>query len=69
MSERRHCWRQWRQRDHDRELRQRLRERGDCRISGYYVAISARLPYTPVLPYSLLGRSTTLSAQSMIRIR
>ena len=37
--------------------------------AGYYVVISARLPYTPVLPYSLLGSSTTLSAQSMIRIR
>ena len=37
--------------------------------AGYYVVISAQLPYTPVLPYSLLGRSTTLSAQSMIRIR
>jgi Flp pilus assembly protein TadG len=37
--------------------------------AGYYVVISAQLPYTPVLPYSLLGSSTTLSAQSMIRIR
>src|SRR3954453_19461449 len=37
--------------------------------AGYYVVIAAQLPYTPVLPYSLLGRSTTLSAQSMIRIR
>jgi Flp pilus assembly protein TadG len=37
--------------------------------AGYYVAISAQLPYTPVLPYSLLGSSTVLSAQSMIRIR
>jgi Flp pilus assembly protein TadG len=37
--------------------------------AGYYVAVSAQLPYTPVLPYSLLGSSTTLSAQSMIRIR
>ena len=38
-------------------------------IAGYYVVISAELPYTPVLPYSLLGSSTTLTAQSMIRIR
>jgi Flp pilus assembly protein TadG len=37
--------------------------------AGYYVVISAQLSYTPVLPYSLLGHSTTLSAQSMIRIR
>jgi Flp pilus assembly protein TadG len=37
--------------------------------AGYYVVISAQRAYTPVLPYSLLGSSTTLSAQSMIRIR
>lgn len=37
--------------------------------AGYYVVVSAQLPYTPVLPYSLLGSSTTLSARSMIRIR
>lgn len=37
--------------------------------AGYYAVISAELPYAPVLPYSLLGSSTTLRAQSMIRIR
>ena len=37
--------------------------------AGYYVVISAQLTYTPVLPYSLLGSSTILSAQSTIRIR
>ena len=39
------------------------------RLAGYYVVVSAQLPYTPVLPYSLLGSSTILSAQSTIRIR
>ena len=63
---RQHCQRQ---RDHDRELRQRLRERRITpdRILRRHDA--AQLSYTPLLPYSLLGRSTTLSAQSMIRIR
>jgi Flp pilus assembly protein TadG len=37
--------------------------------AGYYVVISAQLPYTPIMPYSLFGSSTTLSAQSMIRIQ
>jgi hypothetical protein len=38
-------------------------------IAGSYVVISAQMPYTPALPYSLLGSSTTLSAQSMVGIR
>ncbi|MGD9614062.1 MAG: TadE/TadG family type IV pilus assembly protein [Alphaproteobacteria bacterium] len=37
--------------------------------AGYYVVVSAELPYTPVLPYSLLGSSMILSAQSMVRTR
>ena len=36
--------------------------------AGYYVVVSAQLTYTPVLPYSLLGSSKILSAQSMIRV-
>jgi Flp pilus assembly protein TadG len=37
--------------------------------AGYYVVVSAQLQYTPTLPYSLLGSSTTLNAQSTVRIR
>jgi Flp pilus assembly protein TadG len=37
--------------------------------AGYYVVVSAQLTYTPVLPYSLLGSSRVLSAQSTIRVR
>lgn len=37
--------------------------------AGYYAVISAQLAYTPILPYSVLGSSTILTAQSMIRIR
>ncbi|MGE0258947.1 MAG: TadE/TadG family type IV pilus assembly protein, partial [Alphaproteobacteria bacterium] len=29
--------------------------------AGYYVVVSAQLAYTPVLPYSLLGSSMTLT--------
>ena len=36
---------------------------------GYYVVIAAQLTYRPVLPYSVLGSSTILTAQSTIRIR
>jgi Flp pilus assembly protein TadG len=35
---------------------------------GYYVIVNAQLPYTPPLPYSVLGNSVTLSAQSTVRI-
>jgi len=38
-------------------------------IAGYYVIVNAKLPYTPPLPYSVLGKSVTLAAQSTIRIR
>jgi Flp pilus assembly protein TadG len=37
--------------------------------AGTYVTVSAQASYTPVLPYSLLGTSTTLSAQSVVRIQ
>lgn len=37
--------------------------------AGYYVVVGAQLPYTPPLPYSVLGNSMTLSAQSTVRIR
>ena len=37
--------------------------------AGYYVVVSARMSYTPILPYSLLGSSRTLTARSMLRIR
>ena len=37
--------------------------------AGYYVIVSAQLPYTPIVPYSLFGSSTTLAAEAMIRIR
>jgi hypothetical protein len=38
-------------------------------IAGYYVVVNAQLPYTPKLPYSALGDSVTLTAQSTVRIR
>ena len=37
--------------------------------AGYYAVVSAQYRYTPVLPYSFLGNSLTLTAQSMIRTR
>jgi len=36
--------------------------------AGYYVVVTAELPYTPALPYSVLGNSLTLSAQTTVRI-
>jgi len=38
-------------------------------ITGYYVVVNAQVPYTSALPYSLLGQSVTLTAQSTVRIR
>ena len=35
--------------------------------AGYYIIVNARLPYSPILPYSLLGNSVTLTAQATIR--
>jgi Flp pilus assembly protein TadG len=37
--------------------------------AGYYVVVNAQSPYTPQLPYSLLGSSVTLTAQSTVRVR
>ncbi len=37
--------------------------------AGYYVVVTAQLPYDPVLPYSALGDAVILTAQSTIRIR
>jgi Flp pilus assembly protein TadG len=37
--------------------------------AGYYVVVNAQLPYTPALPYSVLGNSLTLNAQTTVRIR
>lgn len=37
--------------------------------AGYYVVVNAQLPYTPQLPYSVLGNSVTLTAQATVRIR
>jgi Flp pilus assembly protein TadG len=38
-------------------------------IAGYYVVVRAQSPYTPQLPYSLLGSSVSLTAQSTVRVR
>jgi Flp pilus assembly protein TadG len=37
--------------------------------AGYYVVVNAQSPYSPQLPYSLLGNSVTLTAQSTVRVR
>jgi Flp pilus assembly protein TadG len=36
---------------------------------GYYVTLSASLTYTSVMPYSILGSSTTLSSQAVVRVQ
>jgi Flp pilus assembly protein TadG len=36
--------------------------------AGRYAIVSAQVPYKPILPYSLLGSSTTLTAQAIARI-
>jgi len=41
----------------------------DGQPAGYYVLVNAQAPYTPQLPYSVLGSSVTLSSQSTVRIR
>ena len=35
---------------------------------GYYVTLSANATYTSVMPYSILGSSTTLSSQAVVRV-
>ncbi len=37
--------------------------------AGYYVIVNAQLPYRSTLPYSLLGKSVTLTAQTTVRIQ
>jgi hypothetical protein len=39
----------------------------DGQSAGYYVIVNARLPYSPILPYSLLGDSVILTAQATVR--
>ena len=41
----------------------------DGSAPGYYVTISATSTYTSVMPYSILGTSTTLSSQAVVRIQ
>jgi Flp pilus assembly protein TadG len=41
----------------------------DGSAPGYYVTISAQSTYTTVMPYSILGTSTTLSSQAVVRIQ
>ncbi len=41
----------------------------DGEPAGYYVIINAQAPYAPQLPYSVLGSSVTLTAQSTVRVR
>jgi Flp pilus assembly protein TadG len=41
----------------------------DGQPAGYYVVVSAQAPYTPQLPYSVLGSSVTLAAKSTVRVR
>jgi Flp pilus assembly protein TadG len=36
---------------------------------GYYVTISAAKTYTSMMPYSILGTSTTLRSQAVVRIQ
>ena len=35
--------------------------------AGSYATVSAQAPYTPLIPYPMLGASITLSAQSTVR--
>jgi Flp pilus assembly protein TadG len=37
--------------------------------AGTYVFVNAQSPYTPALPYSVLGSSLTLTAQSAVRVQ
>jgi hypothetical protein len=36
---------------------------------GTYITVAAQLTYTSVMPYSILGRSVTLAAQSIVRVQ
>jgi Flp pilus assembly protein TadG len=41
----------------------------DGSAPGYYVTISATSTYTSVMPYSILGTSSTLSSQAVVRVQ
>ena len=41
----------------------------DGQSAGYYVTVNAQAPYTSPMPYSMLGSSVILTAQSTVRIR
>jgi Flp pilus assembly protein TadG len=41
----------------------------DGQAARPYVVVSAQLAYRPILPYSLLGSPTTLTAQARVRIQ
>ena len=41
----------------------------DNSTPGYYVTISAQATYTSIMPYSILGSSTTLSSQAVVRVQ
>jgi Flp pilus assembly protein TadG len=36
---------------------------------GSYVTVKAQAPYTPLIPYPLIGNSITLTAQSTVRVQ
>ena len=38
-------------------------------VAGSYVTINAQVSYTPVVPYSFFGSSTTLAAQATVRVQ
>ena len=40
----------------------------DGSTPGYYVTITGSITYTSVMPYSILGNSTTLSSQAIVRV-
>ncbi len=42
---------------------------GDGETAGSYVFVSAQATYVPVLPYSILGDSVTLAAQTAVRVQ
>ena len=41
----------------------------DSSSPGYYVTLTASVTYTSVMPYSILGSSTTLSSQAVVRVQ
>src|SRR5262249_41418986 len=42
---------------------------GNGESAGSYVFVNPQATYTPVLPYSLLGDSVTLTAQTAVRVQ